>query len=46
MGGTFQNTPPGNAVRGFYEVSKVLPFPEFPPKIGAWKREFLRVPTI
>ena len=26
MGGTFQNTPPGNAVRGFYEVSKVLPF--------------------
>ena len=26
MGGTFRNTPPGNAGRGFYEVSKVLPF--------------------
>ena len=27
MGGTFRNTPPGNNLRGFHEVSKVLPFP-------------------
>lgn len=25
--GYLRNTPPGNAVRGFYEVSQVLPFP-------------------
>lgn len=32
MGGCLRFTPPGNAVRGFYEVSKVLPFPGYPRK--------------
>ena len=27
MGGTFRITPPGDNLRGCYEVSQVLPFP-------------------
>ena len=30
MGGCLRFTPPGNAVRGFYEDSKVLPFSGYP----------------
>ena len=30
MGGCLRFTPPGNAVRGFREVFKVLPFSGYP----------------